>query len=155
DRLLGEARTKDNIGPAFFAIAFQRIPRDRGTEEQKIVEMRYTTLGAAAADIIDAGGSRPVDFGDGVLIESRRKARRCIERGGRCAHMGDLSSVRVDVIDMEIIEPASRAVALEAARIGLDPGTLEQTLKLGEMMRRHLLLDAVRAEAFDLALNIE
>src|SRR5262249_20713656 len=57
--------------------------------------------------------------------------------------------------DVEIVELAGRAVALEGARIGLDPGTLEQPAELGDVVVRHLLLDAVRPQALDLALDVD
>ena len=44
--------------PQRLAIALQRIARHRGAEEQQIVEMRQLALGAAAADIVDAGRRR-------------------------------------------------------------------------------------------------
>ena len=75
DRLLGEARAEHDIGAAFLAIAFERIARDRGAEEQEIVEMRQLALGAGAADVIDAGGRGAADFRQRVVVEGRRLAR--------------------------------------------------------------------------------
>ena len=63
DRLLGKARAQDDIGAAFLAVAFKRIARDRGSEEQEIVEMREPALGAGSANVVDAGRRRPPDFG--------------------------------------------------------------------------------------------
>src|SRR5574338_127105 len=78
-----------------------------------------------------------------------------IGTGEKVALMADLASIGVGVVDMEIIEPARRPVAPEALRVGLDPGASQQFLELGQMVRRHLLLDAVRTQALDLALHIE
>ena len=75
DRLLGEARAEHDIGGAALAIAFERIARDRGAEEEQVVEMRDLALGAAAADVIDAGGGGAADLGQGVIVEGRGLAR--------------------------------------------------------------------------------
>jgi hypothetical protein len=85
DRLLGEAGAEHHVGTAFLAVAFERIARDRGAEEQQVVEMRHPALGAGAADVIDAGLRRAMDLGHRVRIESRRPARRRVE--GRGAHL--------------------------------------------------------------------
>ena len=63
-----------DVGRAFLAIAFERIAADRGAEEQQIVEMRQLALGAAAADVVDAGRRGAADFGDAC---SRRRSRTC------------------------------------------------------------------------------
>ena len=38
--------------------------------------MRQLALGAGAADVIDAGRRRAPDFGDRMVVEGRRLARR-------------------------------------------------------------------------------
>ena len=76
DRLLGEARAEHDVGAAFLAIAFERIARDRGAEEQQVVEMRQLALGAGAADVIDAGRRGAADLGQRVVVEGRGLARR-------------------------------------------------------------------------------
>ena len=58
------------------AIAFERIARDRRAEEQQIVEMRQLALGAAAANVVDAGRRRAADLGQRIRIEGRGFARR-------------------------------------------------------------------------------
>ena len=70
------ARAERDVGAAFLAIAFERIAADRSAEKQEIVEMRQLALGAEAADVIDAGRGRAMDFGDRVFVERRRGARR-------------------------------------------------------------------------------
>jgi len=62
DRLLGEARSQHDIGAAFFPVSLQRISRDRGAQKQQVVEIGQFALGAAAADIVDAGGRGALDF---------------------------------------------------------------------------------------------
>jgi hypothetical protein len=62
DRPLGEARADGDVGAAFLPIPLERIARDRCPEEQQIVEMRQLALGAAAANIINAGDRRPADL---------------------------------------------------------------------------------------------
>ena len=76
DRRLGEARAQHHVGAALLAVAFERIARDRGAEEQQVIEMRQLALGAGAADIIDAGRRRPADFGQRIIVEGGRLARR-------------------------------------------------------------------------------
>jgi hypothetical protein len=61
---------------AFLAIAFERVARDRGAEEQQVVEMRQLALGAGAADIVDAGRRGAADFRDRIVVEGRGLARR-------------------------------------------------------------------------------
>ena len=69
DRLLGKARAEHDIGAAFFAVAFQRIARDRRAEKQQVIEMRQLALGAAAADVIDAGACGAADFRKRVVVK--------------------------------------------------------------------------------------
>ena len=109
DRLLGEARAERDVGRALLAIAFERIARDRGAEEQEVVEVRHLALGAAAADVVDAGRGGAADFRQRVVVEGgglARRGRRVVIR----------SSVRVRVVDVEVVELARRAVALELLR---------------------------------------
>ena len=65
------------------------------------------------------------------------------------------SSVRRGVVDVEIVEPAGRAVAPERGRVEVDAGLGQQPAELGQMVRRHPLLDAVGPQARDLAPHIE
>ena len=76
DGLLGKARAQHHVGAALLAVAFQRIARDRGAEEQQIVEMRQLSLGAGTADVIDAGGGGAADFGHREVVEGCRLAWR-------------------------------------------------------------------------------
>ena len=62
--------------PHRLAIAFERIARDRRAQKQQIVEMRQLALRAATADVIDAGRGGAPDFGQRIIVEGRRKARR-------------------------------------------------------------------------------
>src|ERR1041385_2715466 len=64
-------------------------------------------------------------------------------------------SISVGVIDVKVVKLAGRAVAAEFFRIGLDARLFQKALQLGDMMGRHLLLDAVGAQALDLALDVE
>src|SRR5688572_6133868 len=66
-----------------------------------------------------------------------------------------MTSISIDIVDVEVIELAGRAVAFELGGIGVHAGTLQQLAQLLDVMRGHLFLDAIRAEAFDLALHIE
>ena len=79
----------DDVGAALLAIAFQRIARHRGAEKQQIVEMRQLALGAAAADIIDAGRRGAADFGQRI---ADRRSPTC---AARCAWICD--AARVDL----------------------------------------------------------
>src|SRR5262249_26264712 len=63
DRLLGVPSAEHDVGAAFLAVTLERIAADGGTEEEQIVEMRQVALGAAAADVIDAGRGGAPDLG--------------------------------------------------------------------------------------------
>jgi hypothetical protein len=76
DRILGKARADGDVGRAFFPIAFERIAAHRRAKKQQVVEVRELALGAAAADIIDAGGGGAANFGDRGIVECCRFARR-------------------------------------------------------------------------------
>src|SRR5690606_8050804 len=97
-----------------------------------------------------------------------REYRRCrsARRGGfltACSHQRSTtyaawsegygsSSVGIRVIDVEVIKLASRAVALELVRLHvLEASAFEQLGKLLVVLWPHLLLDAVGAQALDLA----
>src|SRR5688572_24353429 len=55
-------------------------------------------------------------------------------------------SVLARVVDVEVVEPARRAVAPEVLRAGAGhAGALEQRPQLGDVLVAHLLLDAVGA----------
>jgi hypothetical protein len=80
DRLLGETRAEHDVGAATLAITFERIARYRGTEEQKVVEMRKLAFGAASPDVVDPGCRGPPDLRERRLVERRRRARGHVER---------------------------------------------------------------------------
>ena len=70
NRLLGEPVAEDHIGATLLAIAFERVARHAGAEQQQVVEVRQFTLGAAAANVVDAGFRGALDFLDGQAVES-------------------------------------------------------------------------------------
>ena len=84
NRLFGEARPQHDVGAALLTIAFERIARDRCAEKQQVVEMRKLALGAAAADIVDAGRRGALDLRNRVAVERRRKPR--LGSDGRHGH---------------------------------------------------------------------
>jgi len=53
------------------------------------------------------------------------------------------------VIDVEVVELAGRAIALELPRIGANPGPIEQLGQDIQMLGAELLLDAIGAEALN------
>src|SRR5215218_8089453 len=64
--------------------------------------------------------------------------------------------VLAGVVDVEVVEPARRAVAAEVGRVGVvDAGALEQRAQLGDVVLGELLLDAVGTEALDRAAHVE
>jgi hypothetical protein len=65
----GVTRAEHRARAAAFAIAFERVARQRGAEEQQVIEMRYAALGAEAANLVQAGGGRALHVIDGVAIE--------------------------------------------------------------------------------------
>ncbi len=75
DGVLGVAGAEGHRGVAAFAVAFERVARDRRAQEQQVVEMRHLAFGSATADVIDAGGCRAADFGVDRLREGRRLDR--------------------------------------------------------------------------------
>ena len=84
DRILSEAGADGDVGCALLAIAFQRIAADGSAEKQQVVEMRQLALGAAAANVVDAGGGGAANFGDrGVVERCRFARRRWIQRSPR------------------------------------------------------------------------
>ena len=106
-----------DIGAAFLAIALERIARDRGAEEQQVVEMRQLALGAGATDIINAGGRSTADLRESVIVEAWPICGAwCAECRGPCG----FDSIGVGIVDVEIVELAGRAIAPEPPRIGLD-----------------------------------
>ncbi len=111
DRLLGEAGAEPDVGAAFLAIAFERVAADRGAEKQQIVEMRHAPLGAGAADVVDAGRGGAADL-------RQRDSRRRWPRGAAWSGASN-PSIGSGVVDVEIVELARRAVALELAGIDL------------------------------------
>src|SRR6185437_8094337 len=79
DRIFRKARADGDVGRAFLPIAFQGIAAHRRAKKQQVVEMRKLALGAAAADVIDAGGGGATDFGDRSVVERCRLARRRVD----------------------------------------------------------------------------
>src|SRR6266508_962870 len=60
------------------------------------------------------------------------------------------------VVDLEVVELARRSVAPEPRGVDVvDPGALEQLRDLGRVLGAQLLLDAVRAEAGDRAVDVQ
>ncbi len=115
DRLLREARAEDDVRAATLAVAFERIARDRGAEEQQIVEVRQLALRAAAADVVDAGDRRAADLRQRVVVEGGGGPRR-----GRRVLVGHgCISIRIGIVDIEVVEFSRRAVAPEVG--GLAP----------------------------------
>ena len=91
---------------AFLAVALQRIARHRGAEEQQIVEMRQLALGAAAANVVDAGRRGAPDFATSVASKvadlrggsagvDLSLVMRAINRRRRCRH-GNGRAVRAE-----------------------------------------------------------
>src|SRR5439155_17852655 len=69
DRLLGEARPQNRFCLALLAISFQRISRQRGSEEDQIVKARHGALGAQPADLVQPEFSRVLDVRDDRVVE--------------------------------------------------------------------------------------
>ena len=121
DRLLGEARAEHDVGRAFLAIAFERIARDRGAEEQQIVEMRHACAwrrrrGCRRCRSRRRGGSR--------RAYSRRRSPSAAAACRGDAPWLSAPSIGVGVVDVEIVELAGRAVApeLRRHRLAVDAG---------------------------------
>src|SRR5205085_4429201 len=83
-----------------------------------------------------------------------RRGRRGTTRAGASPRAP--SSVRPDVVDLEVVELPRRAVAPEAAGIDVvDAGALEQRAQLRHVLLAQLLLDAVGAEPRELAAHVD
>src|SRR5262245_50869254 len=68
---------------------------------------------------------------------------------------GCRSSVRAGVVDLEVVELTSGAVAFEFRGISIaQAGVDEQRAQLGDVVIPQLLLDAIRAEAPDVATHV-
>src|SRR3954468_20752269 len=65
------------------------------------------------------------------------------------------ASIRIGVVDVEVVELPRRAVAAERFRISVDLCLLEKLRELLEMFAPHLLLNAVGPEARNLAAHEE
>ena len=115
DRLFGEARAQHDIGAATLAIALQRIARDRGAQEQQIIEMRQLALRAAAADIVNAGGGGALDFGDACADRRSRKSAAAWRGSAASGESGH--SIGPGIVDVEMIQRAGGAIAREFLRI--------------------------------------
>ena len=98
DRLLGEAGAEHHVGAAFLAIAFERIARDRGAEEQQVVEVRHPALGAGAADVIDAGLRGAMDLGDGMRDRRSTTSAAACRRAWSSSNCSRYRSSKVSVL---------------------------------------------------------
>ena len=98
DGLGREARAQQSLGRAALAIAFERIARQRGGEEQQVVEIRYPALRPQSADFVQTGRGRALNVLDGVAVESRRffqlQATHAISTPGWHRHASDTDSWR-------------------------------------------------------------
>ena len=60
------------------------------------------------------------------------------------------------MVDVEVVQPPRRSVAAKVAGIHVvEPGTLEEPSQLLRVLRAHLLLDAVGAEALHRAAHVD
>ena len=71
DRLARKSRPQHGPGHAFFAIAFQRVARQRCAEENQVVEMRHMAFRAKAADLIEPGRRGVMHVVDDLAVETR------------------------------------------------------------------------------------
>ena len=76
-------------------------------------------------------------------------------RRGAPAPFALVSLIRTGMVHVEVVELTRRAVAAEALRLRRDPGALQQIAQRLEVLRHHLLLDAVGAEPGHLALHVD
>ena len=61
-----------------------------------------------------------------------------------------------EVVDVEVVQPAGRAVPAERRRVDVvDPGLREQLADAAMWRSSHLLLDAVRAKPRDRAAHVQ
>src|SRR3954464_8306686 len=91
------------------------------------------------------------------VADSRRPGCHpgCPLRLRRLSVSNSVISVLAGVVDVEVVEPARRAVAAEVGRVGVGAGALEQRPQLGDMLVAQLLLDAVGAEGLHRAAHVE
>ena len=75
DRLGGEARTERDVGRAALPVSLERVARDAGPEEEKVVEVRHAALGSEPTDVVDALARHPVNLVDRVPVEESRLAQ--------------------------------------------------------------------------------
>src|SRR4029077_7274088 len=75
ERSAREARAEHDVGAASLAIALERVARDTRAEEEQVVEVRQTPLGAEAADVVDTLACRALDLGDDVAVVEVRLAQ--------------------------------------------------------------------------------
>ena len=125
---------------ALLSVPLERIARDARAEEEQVVEVE--ALRTEAADVVDPparhAGSRRWPCG-------RRGTTHAGSRGGSVPTA--TTSVGARVVDLEVVELPRGPVASELRRVGIDPGGVEQTSDLLDVLVTHLLLHAVRAEA--------
>jgi len=84
--VFGEAVAENHVGAAPLAVPLQRVARHRRAKEQQVVEVGQRTLGAPAADVVDAGFGGPLDGRDRLPVEggglAQTEARPLV--GGVC-----------------------------------------------------------------------
>ena len=106
--------------------------------------------GGRAAGRLPPG--RPKDRGPIALASPPGPGVPARTRGRRG---GGLGSVAAGMVDVEVVELAGRAVAPELGGVELEARALQEVLERGAMGVGHRLLDAVGAQARDLATDVE
>ena len=72
ERLSREAGAERDVRVAPLPVALERIAGDAGAEEEQVVEVGHVSLGAEAADVVDALARGALDLGDhGLVVEGR------------------------------------------------------------------------------------
>src|SRR6185437_15904214 len=95
-------------------------------------------------------------------VGSRRSPRgrtwptRAAPDASRCRSPPKCPSVRAEVVDVEVVEPARRSIPPKLGRIGIvDPGRVQQRADLGHVLVAHLLLLAIGSETGDAATHVQ
>ena len=68
-------RAEHDVGIAALAITLERVARDARSEEEQVVEVGYRSLGAEAANVVDALARGPLDLRDGEPVVERGLAQ--------------------------------------------------------------------------------
>ena len=161
DRLLGKARAERDARVAALAIALEGIARHARSEEQQVIEVRQLALGTEATDVVDALAGCSSNLLDRVAIEDVRLAQTRLPIHAVAglsvviAHVSPSGLVLAGMVDVEVVETACGAVALELIDLGVGTGCSQQTSELLAMKLLEFLLDAVRAEPFDRATHVD